>query len=156
MSLVSRLWRRRGVNKTQKIKNSKRTTIVFLVMVFISDLILQRYFRSVGVGVANEGISFGLFPSMSGVVTVGIYLVFTAWFLVTSWKGNFRLGLWALALGGLGNLWPRLLMGSVWDYIRLPLLPFSFNLSDALITGGTLSYLWSEIATSHAKSGSSQ
>lgn len=140
-----------GVNNTQKTRlpagrsKMKRSILVlFLVAVFLLDLALQSYFRSVGVGVANGGISFGLFPNLSGVITAGIYLIFIVWFFVTIRKGKFQLGLLPLALGGLGNLCSRLLMGDVWDYLRLPPLPFSFNLSDVLIVGGVIYYLWSD------------
>jgi len=46
-----------------------------------------------------------------------------------------------IVLGGIGNMFNRVIWGSVWDYICLPFVPFCFNLSDLLISFGVLSYI---------------
>jgi len=51
------------------------------------------------------------------------------------------LAIWLLAVGGMGNLVPRLIWSGVWDYIHVPILPFWFNLSDVLIVIGVISYI---------------
>ena len=46
-----------------------------------------------------------------------------------------------LLLGGLGNILPRFVYGSVWDYLHLSFLGLWFNLSDVLILISVLSYI---------------
>lgn len=115
------------------------TTIVSFV--FLLDLVCQNYFRSLGYGTLNKGISFGWWQGISQVMTMVIYLLFVSWVVFRVRKGKRQVGLMAMVLGGLGNLLPRLWVGSVWDYLYFPVLGFWFNLSDALISFGVISYI---------------
>lgn len=112
-----------------------------LSIVFLVDIFLQSYFRRIGFGTMNQGISFGWWPNISLWVIVGVLLLLIVWARGESDKRETSLPLLALILGGLGNLIPRLWLGSVWDYIYFPVLGFWFNLADALISFGIISYI---------------
>ena len=112
-----------------------------LTFILVLDLCFQILFRGQSKGVMNAGISFGLLPGLGSWVGVGVFLALVIWFLVSSKTNKNQLWLLALLFGGLGNLLPRLVLGSVWDYLYFPVLAFWFNLSDVLITGGVISYI---------------
>ncbi len=113
----------------------------WLWMVFLVDILLQGYFRRLGYGTMNRGISFGWWPGISLLVTLGVYLVFFGWAILGLRKGDRPIAWLAMVLGGLGNLLQRLWLGSVWDYLYFPVLGFWFNLADALISFGVISYI---------------
>lgn len=115
----------------------------FLVgtLTVLIDILLQNYFRSRGVGVFNQGVSFGILPGLGQEVAVIVYFIFIILYLKNIKSRKFSWELILLALGGLGNLLPRLFWGGVWDYLQVPLLPFWFNISDIMITAGLLSYI---------------
>jgi len=113
--------------------------IVMMAMVVL-DVFLQSYFRGRGMGMINQGVSFGLLSGFGTTIAVIVYIVFVfAYFRFKSGRDN--LGLLLLIFGGLGNLLPRLIWGGVWDYLCLPILPFWFNLSDVMISLGVVSYI---------------
>ncbi len=102
------------------------------------DLFLQFYWRQEGRGVANSGISFGVFQGIGG------WLLLMVWIMVVVWYGKRRDrsgAIFLIVMGGAGNLIARLFLGGIWDYIYLPFLPFWFNLSDVLISWGVISYI---------------
>jgi lipoprotein signal peptidase len=107
------------------------------------DLFLQFFFRRYQLGIANSGISFGVFQN------VEIWLLFLIWGVILVWylkkhknsKTKAKNGLFLILAGGVGNLVARLMMGEVWDYVYLPPLPFWFNISDILISLGVVSYI---------------
>lgn len=113
------------------------------IFILFLDVILQNLFRGQNIGVANGGVSFGWGSNSWGsLLSLAVYIVFVTWFL-TDYLQNKRISifLFLMALGGLGNLLNRLIWGNVWDYISLSVLPFSFNLSDLLISLGVVSYI---------------
>lgn len=115
--------------------------VLGLILLFV-DIFLQIYFSSVEVGVANFGISFGVFDAVGVYLGVFVFGLFTVWIISNVRLDNFfPLSLAYIFFGGLGNLLSRLFLGSVWDYVFLPFLPFWFNLSDVLITVGVASYI---------------
>jgi lipoprotein signal peptidase len=116
-----------------------------LIVLVVLDLLLQGYFRKIGFGVLNRGVSFGLLPGAGQGVSIAVYLVliiFLGLVKLTSGK-SIRLSpaLWLLVAGGFGNLLPRLFWSGVWDYIQVPPFPFWLNLSDLMITTGLVSYI---------------
>jgi len=115
------------------------------LVVILVDVPLQFYFRFLGRGVENSGVSFGWLAGLNTWLVVLIYLIFILWAGRKLSQGKKQLAWSALALGGLGNLIPRLWLGGVWDYIYFAHGGFWFNLSDALITVGVVLYMWSEI-----------
>ncbi len=118
-----------------------RFQIGIAVFLVILDLFLQGYLRRAGWGVLNRGVSFGILPGLGQVAAVVIYFIFIILYLNSLRSRKFSWELSLLALGGLGNLIPRLLWGGVWDYLFLPMMPFWFNLSDVMITVGVVSYI---------------
>ncbi len=98
------------------------------------------------VRVANDGVAFGLFDSLSSGVLVVVGVLFTvglAAFLLR--EAEERPGLWLpvglLAGGAVGNLLDRLREGYVTDFIDLPAWP-AFNLADVEITVGVILMAW--------------
>lgn len=108
----------------------------------VLDLVLQTVFRLKNTGVENRGVSFGMAPEMGLIISIVALALFIGWYLYERIKlkkeSTFLL---VITLGGLGNVICRLIWGSVWDYICIPVLPFCFNLSDVLISLGVVSYI---------------
>lgn len=111
---------------------------VYIAPIVLLDLILQYYFRRRDVGQFNTGISFGL--GAEGMRAIIIFLC-VLFFLIYI-KSRKQPGITMLIFGGLGNFLPRLVWGGVQDYLKMPFIPLWFNISDILITGGVLIYLW--------------
>ena len=109
------------------------------VLIFLLDIGLQNYFKERGFGIANQGVGFGFLPGTGQGIAMLIFLILLIYFLISKNRRSYPFFL--LVLGGLGNLLPRMVWGSVWDYIYIQILPFWFNLSDVLITAGVASYI---------------
>ena len=96
------------------------------------------------VHVRNHGVAFG-FLSGGGTAVLAFTLIALAGLVAFLALRPQRSGLWVstglLVGGALGNLIDRVALGSVIDFIKLPLWP-AFNLADASITFGVLSLLW--------------
>jgi len=102
-------------------------------------MVFQYYFRSIGVGRENFGISFGMWQGV-GVWMIGLVLLVLCGYVLSLLKNDKKIGrgLCFVLIGGLVNLMMRVWWGSVWDYISISFLPFVFNLSDVLITVGVV------------------
>jgi len=91
----------------------------------------------------NKGIAFGLFPALGGVflwVSLGIVVVVLAYYLRLPSPSGWTTAIASLLVGGaLGNVWDRLRLGQVVDFIDFRVFPV-FNLADTAITCATL--LW--------------
>jgi len=112
------------------------------IAAIFGDIVLQNYFRLVSFGLENRGVSFGLGQEWGRVVSFLAYTAIILWYIYEKkWLKQDKLFLFLLALGGAGNLICRVVWGSVWDYISLPFLPFTFNLADVLICLGVVSYI---------------
>ncbi|MBQ2633350.1 MAG: signal peptidase II [Oscillospiraceae bacterium] len=91
--------------------------------------------------VENRGIAFSMLSGKGlGLVlfTAALIAGLVAW-LVTHPDAPtlLRTGLWLIAGGGLGNLYDRLAMGSVSDFIELAFMRFAvFNVADICICVG--------------------
>ena len=91
--------------------------------------------------VENRGIAFSMLSGKGlGLVlfTAALIAGLVAW-LVTHPDAPtlLRTGLWLIAGGGLGNLYDRLAMGSVSDFIELACMRFAvFNVADICICVG--------------------
>lgn len=134
----------------RKLRNSVLTLGLLVCLV---DIFLQIYFRLVAFGVANYGISFGALKGVGQGIGIFVFGMFIVWMALRVFhKREVNVFLYLVALGGLGNAVGRLVIGNVWDYIYLPILPFWFNLSDSLISVGVIFYiagiLWSNGDTS--------
>ena len=137
-------------------RNDGFLRIIFVMtVVLLIDIFLQTYFRGIGYGVLNKGISFGWFSGLGTYFAIAIYLVFIKFSGLMNQTptkpARINLAIWLLAVGGVGNLVPRLIWSGVWDYLYFPVLGFWFNLSDVLICVGVIIYLWSEIASCRAR-----
>ncbi|KKS91342.1 MAG: hypothetical protein UV68_C0072G0008 [Candidatus Collierbacteria bacterium GW2011_GWC2_43_12] len=105
------------------------------------DLVLQFFFRSKGIGMMNAGISFGILPGFLATMVIALIVLIAFIRMFVRNEGRSMWMSWII-LGGLGNLFSRMLACSVWDYLYFPILAFWFNLSDVLITVGVVLYLW--------------
>jgi signal peptidase II len=89
----------------------------------------------------NQGVAFGFLPGRHVVVTVLVgaaLLVLLVYFARHRDKPLIWLPTGMLLGGALGNIIDRLRVGSVTDFIKLPLGWPPFNLADASITLGVL------------------
>lgn len=96
------------------------------------------------VNTRNRGVAFGFLPGRHLVVTVLVGVALAV--LLAYFARNARRPLiWlptGLVLGGaLGNIVDRVRLGSVTDFVKLPLGWPPFNLADAAITVGVLALL---------------
>jgi lipoprotein signal peptidase len=126
-------------------QESRKITIwgrlLAIIIVFV-DLVLQSHFRSLNFGLENRGVSFGFGQEWGSTISFFTYGAIIIWYVYEKrWLRADRWFLFLLALGGAGNLVSRVVWGSVWDYLTLPFLPFSFNLADVLISLGVVSYI---------------
>lgn len=96
------------------------------------------------VNTRNRGVAFGFLPGRHLVVTV-LVGVALAVLLVYFARNARRPLIWlptGMVLGGaLGNILDRVRLGSVTDFVKLPLGWPPFNLADAAITVGVLTLL---------------
>jgi len=114
----------------------------------------------------NYGAAFSFLGNAGGWqrwlfsgIAVAVSLLLTVWL----WRlqGNRRLALaLALILGGaLGNLWDRLLLGYVIDFIDIYYAGWhwpAFNVADSAITVGALLLLWHEMRPATTTNGETQ
>lgn len=89
----------------------------------------------------NEGAAFSLLSGRS-VLLILLSVALVAGILIYLLRhpdapGLERAGLWLIIGGGLGNLWDRLVYGSVIDFIRLDFIRFAvFNAADVFVCVG--------------------
>ena len=130
------------------------TTIVFLTDFLLKGYLHSKYpFQSIPVIkdifhitiVFNKGAAFGILQK-NGIflIYVSILFILLLFFLIKREKIKSKLFLIACGLiigGALSNLWDRLFLGYVVDYIDLRIWPV-FNLSDSCITVGAGFLFW--------------
>ena len=91
--------------------------------------------------VENTGMAFGLFQNANAFLAVVMLAVIG--YILYSWKDIERYGTWAqwggifILTGALGNLYDRLTLGFVVDFIDLRVWPV-FNGADSFITIGAV------------------
>ena len=90
----------------------------------------------------NRGVAFGLFQDGTVVfaITTSIVIIIFAILLFKNYKKS-KLVATAAALiigGGLGNLFERIVLGYVVDYLSLSFFPPICNFADYCITAGTI------------------
>jgi signal peptidase II len=119
-----------------------------LALIFLDQILKNyfiynsRYYNLISFHlVKNTGISFGLLQG-----TTILMIIMSFFFLAMLWRfreefKDCKLCLIFLAAGTIGNLIDRSLRGFVVDFVDLGWFPV-FNLSDALITLGTIGILF--------------
>lgn len=91
--------------------------------------------------VENTGMAFGLFQN--GNVFLAVVMLLVIGYIIYSWKDIERYGAWAqwgailILTGALGNLYDRLTLGFVVDFIDLRVWPV-FNAADSFISIGAV------------------
>ncbi len=93
--------------------------------------------------VHNTGVAFSLFqeyPGLLTVITSAFFLGFLIYAMIQPRLDRMTLIIFSLVLGGaLGNLWDRLTLGSVVDYVDVVLIHYPvFNLADTFIFIGIM------------------
>jgi signal peptidase II len=91
--------------------------------------------------VQNTGVAFSLFKDHPGILTLANSLFFAgflAYALSRKAYNGWLIAIFSLILGGaLGNLWDRLTLGAVIDYLDVTVIRYPvFNLADAFIFSG--------------------
>lgn len=82
----------------------------------------------------NQGISFGWLAGKGWLLINGILLVVLGLIYVK----NQSLAMVLILAGGLSNFFDRIIWGSIVDWIKIPILLWSFNAADAVITMGVI------------------
>ncbi|MBQ9680358.1 MAG: signal peptidase II [Ruminococcus sp.] len=90
----------------------------------------------------NRGVAFGLFQdgTIFFAITTSVVIIIFSILLIKNYKKS-KLFATAAALiigGGLGNLFERVFMGYVTDYLSLSFFPPICNFADYCITAGTI------------------
>lgn len=91
--------------------------------------------------VSNRGVAFSLLSGRStalALLTAALIAALTGWLIARPRAPRLsRTGLWLIVGGGLGNLYDRLTMGGVADFIELAFVRFAvFNIADICICAG--------------------
>lgn len=84
----------------------------------------------------NRGVSFGLLPGISNIL-IGVVIVALVIYALKMRELIGRLGLGLMIIGGLGNLYQRVMYGGVVDNLNFFGL-FYNNVFDYLIVGGAV------------------
>lgn len=110
----------------------------------------------------NKGAAFSFLAGQNGwqrwffaVIAVGVSSVLLVWLKRTPRQQAWLCCALALILGGaLGNLWDRLTLGYVVDFISLHYAQYyypAFNLADSAITVGAIMLIWDMWRQPHVK-----
>jgi len=104
--------------------------------VFIDGLVGFRYVR-------NTGVAFSMLSDMTWLVNIlSVVMIGAVILLILREKGfggAAQTGMWLIVAGGLGNLYDRLTMGYVIDFIELLFMDFAiFNVADICVCCGAV------------------
>ena len=106
----------------------------------------------------NSGIAFGIsLPSALIIILITIIIIFLFYYLLKNIKKEKYLNIFLLGLviiGAISNLIDRLLYKEVIDFIQISIWP-NFNLADAYISIGIITFLIVNIKKTPEKPGSS-
>lgn len=90
----------------------------------------------------NRGVAFGLFQDGTVIfaITTSIVIIVFAVLLIKNYKKSklFAVSAALIIGGGLGNLFERIVLGYVVDYLSLSFFPPICNFADYCITAGTI------------------
>ena len=109
--------------------------------------------------VRNRGMAFSMLSGQGALLaltTLAITAGITAWLLAKPEQPKlFRAGLWLIVGGSLGNLYDRLTLGAVIDFIEPLFVRFAvFNVADACIcVGAALAMLSAVISEAKGRKG---
>lgn len=88
--------------------------------------------------VKNSGIAFGIpFKNFLQVFIICLIFILTIVFFESD-DSYVKINTLFVLLGALSNLWDRLIVKAVIDYIRIWPINLYFNIADMMITAGTL------------------
>ncbi len=137
-------------------------TWIIATIIFLSDFLIKAYLYNNFLGqsipvlkdvlhitvVANEGAAFGILSGHTNfLVYLGIIFILFFFYLIRKEKDRSLLFLIlsGMILGGaLSNLFDRIFLGFVIDYIDVKIWPV-FNLSDSCISVGVGLLLWQSL-----------
>lgn len=129
---------------------SLRTILIVLLVIFLDQLSKFLVLRFDFPHTTNQGIAFGLFPFQTLILTL-TSLVVPLFFLSRIKKiiRNYQnfisyISIMLIIGGGFSNLFDRVRLGYVVDFIDLKIWP-AFNLADAAIVIGALILAWQVI-----------
>ena len=132
----------------------------FLVFLILSLIVLDRLTKYFALNSSqlfkNPKLYFISFNSTLLYFLIGATLFLLLFFFFRSWqKNNFLLmiGFSLIILGGLSNLFDRIIFGYVIDWLRVFFLPISiFNIADLMIVGGIITLIGILIKNCYNKS----
>jgi signal peptidase II len=93
----------------------------------------------------NPNLYFISFNSTVFYFLIGVVMLLLLFFFFRSWQRKdflLTVGFSLIILGGLSNLFDRIIFGYVIDWFRISILPISiFNIADLMIIGGTITLI---------------
>lgn len=143
-------------NENNSLKNFSLVVIgiVLVVLDQVTKVLFQNSNYDLGVflirGTTNTGISFGMFQNTSiYVATISVFVLVLLYIFRKEFK-NYEAFLMLIIAGIIGNLFDRVLLGYVIDFIDLVWWPV-FNIADSLIFIGVFGYIIKQIIVSLKK-----
>jgi len=136
-------------NRTKLI----RTIIFFSVIsgTLLVDLLTKYLTEGRGASIHNAGIAFGLFANarvffiIANLILTALAIVAWYFFVIKEHTKFFgagfilvNIGFSLFISGAIGNLYDRIVLGYVRDFISIPFFPPIFNFADVCLTVGTI------------------
>lgn len=109
----------------------KEGKIIFIA--FLSDRLSKYLAGKSNLFLMNKGAFFGFINNYNAVFLLSILVIIFLFFL----KRRYRLPTRLITIGGISNLFDRVVYKGVVDFIRLPFMPV-FNFADVFICLGAL------------------
>ena len=129
---------KRNSNQKQIPKKALVSTSIISIVIASDQLVKLIVVRSSLPWSCNLGFAFGILPTfLNGLIAFSVLSAVV--YLFFKQKEFIFYAPFALVLGGgIANLADRIFRGCVVDFVRIPLLPTTFNLADVAITVGVL------------------
>jgi lipoprotein signal peptidase len=109
---------------------------IFVLVFVVVEIVIRSYFRSIGFGIENTGVSFGLFNGFSlwlmGILLLGVSLIVK----------DLENGGGFIVAGGVINFLDRVFYKNVWDYLHWPVFGLWNNGADMMIFVGVIIVIW--------------
>lgn len=125
----------------KSVKNISRNLILALVLTLIADQVSKYFIKTSNIGyVKNHGAGFGILQNMTVfliIVSIAVFVLIIIYYKKIPKKASYQT-FTGLILGGLlGNLFDRIFLGYVIDFIDVGFWP-SFNIADAALSAGVI------------------
>ena len=117
----------------------KESRLIAPLVIFSIILFDQTSKYKIATGACNKGIAFGVSANATLISAVVLLIIFGM--LLREKNQIERIGFLMIFAGGLSNLFDRLVVGCVRDFVKIGSFP-TFNFADLAITIGVCVLLW--------------